>query len=90
MEDTATNTDAQSVKTIEKTIQDTTHEENVCEDQNPSLPTGNPINAFLIYTCTTFAAASLLFGFDDKVISPIVALQPFVCIVRKLSKVFTV
>lgn len=79
----ATDSDTQSVKTIEKTMQDATHEENADGERSPSLPTGNPINAFLIYTCTTFAAASLLFGFDDKVISPIVALQPFVCCARK-------
>ncbi|EOD51388.1 putative sugar transporter protein [Neofusicoccum parvum] len=41
-------------------------------------PEGNAVNTFLIMTCTVFAAASFLFGFDDKVISPIVALEPFV------------
>ncbi|KAK7702694.1 hypothetical protein SLS57_011245 [Botryosphaeria dothidea] len=39
---------------------------------------GKAVNPFLIATCTTFAAASFLFGFDDKVISPIIALEPFV------------
>ncbi|EKG14408.1 hypothetical protein MPH_08397 [Macrophomina phaseolina MS6] len=39
---------------------------------------GKAVNPFLIFTCTVFAAASFLFGFDDKVISPIIALEPFV------------
>ncbi|KAL1614623.1 hypothetical protein SLS54_009593 [Diplodia seriata] len=41
-------------------------------------PQGKAVNALLVATCTVFAAASFLFGFDDKVISPIVALEPFV------------
>ncbi|RAK96453.1 general substrate transporter [Aspergillus ibericus CBS 121593] len=36
------------------------------------------INAFLLLTCTVFGAASLVFGFDDKVISPVAALAAFV------------
>ncbi|KAL5360315.1 general substrate transporter [Aspergillus floccosus] len=36
------------------------------------------INAFLVLTCAIFAAASLLFGFDDKIISPVASLEPFV------------
>lgn len=39
---------------------------------------GNAINAWLIFTCTVFGAASFLFGFDDKIISPVAALTPFV------------
>lgn len=39
---------------------------------------GNAVNPFLIFACVTFAAASFLFGYDDKVISPIIALEPFV------------
>lgn len=39
---------------------------------------GSAVNGFLIFACTTFAAASFLFGYDDKVISPIIALEPFV------------
>ncbi|KAF9892172.1 hypothetical protein FE257_002578 [Aspergillus nanangensis] len=35
-------------------------------------------NFFLVLACTIFAAASLLFGFDDKIISPVAALEPFV------------
>ncbi|EAU33441.1 conserved hypothetical protein [Aspergillus terreus NIH2624] len=36
------------------------------------------VNAFLILTCVIFSAASLLFGFDDKIISPVASLEPFV------------
>lgn len=50
------------------------------EDQAPApiVSHGKAVNNFLIFACTTFAAASFLFGYDDKVISPIVALEPFV------------
>lgn len=34
--------------------------------------------SYSIFACVTFAAASFLFGYDDKVISPIIALKPFV------------
>lgn len=44
----------------------------------PIVAQGNAVNNFLIFACTTFAAASFLFGYDDKVISPIIALEPFV------------
>lgn len=47
-------------------------------DQLHGRQTGNAINAWLIFTCTVFGAASFLFGFDDKIISPIAALTPFV------------
>ena len=77
------------VDTLKKTMQDTVHEENAGEERRPHLPVGNPINAFLIYACTTFAAASLLFGYDDKVISPIVALQPFVRCMTKYYQVLS-
>ena len=36
------------------------------------------INAQLIFACTVFGAASFLFGFDDKIISPVAALPAFV------------
>ncbi|KAJ5034001.1 hypothetical protein NUH16_005419 [Penicillium rubens] len=36
------------------------------------------INALLIFACTVFGAASFLFGFDDKIISPVAALPDFV------------
>ncbi|CAI7612169.1 unnamed protein product [Penicillium discolor] len=47
-------------------------------DQLHDRQTRNAINAWLIFTCTVFGAASFLFGFDDKIISPIAALTPFV------------
>ncbi|OQD88460.1 hypothetical protein PENSOL_c072G03311 [Penicillium solitum] len=36
------------------------------------------INVQLIVACTVFGAASFLFGFDDKIISPVAALPDFV------------
>ncbi|OJJ38523.1 hypothetical protein ASPWEDRAFT_36172 [Aspergillus wentii DTO 134E9] len=39
---------------------------------------GPTVNAFLVLACTVFGAASFLFGFDDKIISPVAALKPFV------------
>lgn len=45
---------------------------------SPIVADGNAVNPFLIFACVTFAAASFLFGYDDKVISPIIALEPFV------------
>lgn len=50
------------------------------ETPAPIVARGNAVNNFLIFACTTFAAASFLFGYDDKVISPIIALEPFVSI----------
>jgi hypothetical protein len=41
---------------------------------------GKAINAQLIFACTVFGAASFLFGFDDKIISPVAALVPFVSV----------
>ncbi|KAE8422561.1 hypothetical protein BDV36DRAFT_291390 [Aspergillus pseudocaelatus] len=35
--------------------------------------TRNAINTCLIFTCTVVSAASFLFGFDDKIISPVAA-----------------
>ena len=39
---------------------------------------GHPINFLLIIACVTFGCSSFLFGFDNNVIGPIVALRPFV------------
>lgn len=46
------------------------------QEDGDSLPPaieakGNAVNPFLIFACVTFAAASFLFGYDDKVISPV-------------------
>ncbi|KAI9045666.1 general substrate transporter [Aspergillus affinis] len=39
---------------------------------------GKTVNSYLILACTAFGAASFIFGFDDKIISPVAALEPFV------------
>lgn len=41
-------------------------------------PDKGAVNALLVLSCVAFGAASFLFGYDDKVISPIVALQQYV------------
>ncbi|CAI7629283.1 unnamed protein product [Penicillium glandicola] len=41
-------------------------------------PRKSQINFQLIFACTVFGAASFLFGFDDKIISPVAALSAFV------------
>lgn len=37
-------------------------------------------NFMLILACITFAAPAILFGYDDKVISPVAAMEQFVSI----------
>lgn len=41
------------------------------DSPTPIAAQGNAVNPFLIFACVTFAAASFLFGYDDKVISPV-------------------
>jgi hypothetical protein len=36
------------------------------------------VNTLLVVACIVFGAASFMFGYDDKVISPIIALPAFV------------
>lgn len=36
------------------------------------------VNALLVFSCIVFGAASFIFGYDDKLISPLAALTPFV------------
>lgn len=47
-----------------------------------SRPKSQAINARLIFACTIFGAASFLFGFDDKIISPVAALPGFVGVAK--------
>jgi hypothetical protein len=46
---------------------------------NAIKPHSGAINLMLICSCLAFGAASFLFGYDDKVISPVAATQYFVC-----------
>lgn len=43
-----------------------------------SATRGSPINFLLVVTCIAFGCSSFLTGMDDKIISPLVALEPFV------------
>lgn len=36
------------------------------------------VNALLVLVCVVFGASSFMFGYDDKLISPVAALTPFV------------
>lgn len=51
-------------------------------DGKPVLPDnktgGRAVNFLLLFSCFAFGCSQFLFGFDNSVISPIVALQPFV------------
>lgn len=54
--------------------------------------TGRPINLLLIVACVAFGCSSFLFGFDNNVIGPIVALKPFVSNIvseRRWNHIFT-
>lgn len=48
------------------------------EDLAMVKPDKGAINLLLICSCLAFGAASFLFGYDDKVISPVAATQYFV------------
>jgi len=41
-------------------------------------PDEGAVNVLLILACVAFGSASFLFGYDDKVISPVAALTAFV------------
>ncbi|KAK9328501.1 general substrate transporter [Lipomyces starkeyi] len=43
-----------------------------------SRPLGRVTNPFLVFSLMVFGASTLLFGFDNNVVSPIAALEPFV------------
>lgn len=43
-------------------------------------PQKGAVNALLILACISFGSASFLFGYDDKVISPVAALTAFVSV----------
>ncbi|KAK9364970.1 general substrate transporter [Lipomyces kononenkoae] len=62
-------------------------EENAVEDVDNRLgesvvydkrPLGRVVNLFLVFSLMVFGASTLLFGFDNNVVSPIAALEPFV------------
>lgn len=53
---------------------------------------GRPTNLLLMVACVAFGCSSFLFGFDNNVIGPIVALKPFVGDIlsdRRLCHMFT-
>lgn len=58
----------------------------IAVDEGPVLMVdqvrGHTFNILLIVSCVAFASSQFLFGFDNVVISPILALPPFVSISR--------
>lgn len=61
----------------DKTVQ-TKHVDVVSPQLEPATTGKGAVNALLILACIAFGSASFLFGYDDKVISPIAALSAFV------------
>ncbi|KAL2005563.1 hypothetical protein VTN00DRAFT_10056 [Thermoascus crustaceus] len=61
---------------------DVQHVDGVLETEKTTPPNleeeGRAVNALLILACIAFGAASFLFGFDNNIISPVVALEEFV------------
>ncbi|KAH8431249.1 uncharacterized protein LDX57_008911 [Aspergillus melleus] len=48
------------------------------DEMIPASTGKSAVNLALMLACVVFGAASFLFGFDDKIISPVAALEPFV------------
>ncbi|KAJ5936490.1 hypothetical protein N7454_005125 [Penicillium verhagenii] len=48
------------------------------ENINPQNDQKSTVNILLVVACIVFGAASFMFGYDDKVISPMIALPAFV------------
>ncbi|KAH8705318.1 putative MFS alpha-glucoside transporter [Talaromyces proteolyticus] len=62
---------------------DSVHVQHVDGIKSPSLeetrsPDKGAVNVLLILACVAFGSASFLFGYDDKVISPVAALSAYV------------
>lgn len=56
----------------------TQHVDTVDHQPEPGASGKGAVNALLMLACIAFGSASFLFGYDDKVISPIAALSAFV------------
>lgn len=48
------------------------------EHVDPRKSEKGAVNFLLVFSCIVFGAASFIFGYDDKLISPLAALTPFV------------
>ncbi|KAK9371606.1 general substrate transporter [Lipomyces chichibuensis] len=62
-------------KLHENAVEDVKLDVSVAQD---SRPLGRVTNPFLVFSLMVFGASTLLFGFDNNVVSPIAALEPFV------------
>ncbi|KAJ5677489.1 uncharacterized protein N7477_003122 [Penicillium maclennaniae] len=51
-----------------------------------SLQRKGAVNALLVLVCVVFGGASFIFGYDDKLISPVAALTPFVSFSRMVTE----
>lgn len=56
------------------------------DSSNAVRPDKGAVNLLLVLSCLAFGAASFLFGYDDKVISPVAATPAFVsCLLQASS-----
>ena len=66
--------------------EDTVTEEGKTVTSRGVAPDKGAVNILLLVACVAFGSASFLFGYDDKVISPIAALDAFVSFWQKNGK----
>jgi hypothetical protein len=66
--------------------EDTVTEEGKTVISRDVAPDKGAVNILLLVACVAFGSASFLFGYDDKVISPVAALDAFVSFWRKKRK----
>ncbi|KAK9244828.1 general substrate transporter [Lipomyces tetrasporus] len=64
-------------KLDEKAVEDVANRLDISVLSN-EVPLGRAINPLLVFALAVFGASTLLFGFDNNVVSPIAALEPFV------------
>lgn len=84
----STTTEKEDVAAIgDKTIQ-TQHVDAVDPQLEPATTGKGAVNSLLILACIAFGSASFLFGYDDKVISPIAALSAFVSLSLSPTKLW--
>jgi hypothetical protein len=66
--------------------EDTVTEEGKTVTSRGVAPDKGAVNILLLVACVAFGSASFLFGYDDKVISPVAALDAFVSFWREKRK----
>lgn len=69
---------AGSIRTMITTTDKHESESPEVEHVDHSIQEKGVVNARLVFACIVFGAASFMFGYDDKLISPVAALTGFV------------